>query len=180
MLGHGDKDDEKIFWTTEEFFSLVEQCISELQQVTITRPLVGIYLDNSVLYVASVVACLAVDCAFVPLHARYSKSRLALMMVELQPSVVVVGDRDVPGGLGVSFDVDSCAVLRVSRASRTIDSTGFEFRRCGKRHGVDKTKEKERRTKHATSSLMIPCTYYIQVVQLMEIPKSLCMDLFLY
>ncbi|KAI8105937.1 hypothetical protein M9434_000516 [Picochlorum sp. BPE23] len=144
---HGDKDDEKIFWTTEEFFSLVEQCISELQQVTIKRPLVGIYLDNSVLYVASVVACLAVDCAFVPLHARYSKSRLALMMTELQPSVVVVGDRDVPGGLGVSFDVDSCAVLCVSRASRTMDSTGFEFRRCGKRHGVDKTKEKQEKDK---------------------------------
>lgn len=158
-LDRGEKDDEKIFWTTEEFFSLVEQCISELQSVTMTRPLVGIYLDNSVLYVASVVACLAVDCAFVPLHARYSKSRLALMMTELQPSVVVVGDRDVPGGLGSSLDVDDCPVLCVSRASRRTDSTGFEFRLCGKQHIVEKAKEKEE--KDNTCNIITDDTLYI-------------------
>ncbi len=60
-------------------------------------------------------------------------------MAELGPSVVVVADRDVPGGLGVSFDGD-CHMLCFSR-SEMVSSTGLQCRVCEKENGIRKAKE---------------------------------------
>jgi non-ribosomal peptide synthetase-like protein len=107
-------------WTYAELDERADRVAAHLRELGVGRDdLVGVFVDRSPEMVAALVGIMRAGAAYVPMDPGYPSARLAMMLEDAAPKVVVTGERlrsSLPAGAGHVITVEQALTAQAAAA----------------------------------------------------------------